>query len=45
MFDNQENATYSRSSDYSDFFEASWEAAQIPMEGESLASHAGEQQR
>jgi len=32
MFDNQENATYSRSTDYADFFLAKWEAAQIPGE-------------
>jgi hypothetical protein len=30
MFDNQENATYSRSNDYADFFLAEWEEAQIP---------------
>jgi hypothetical protein len=32
MYDNQENATYSRSNDYADFFLAKWEAAQIPGE-------------
>ena len=32
MFDNQENATYSRSTDYADFFLAKWEEAQIPGE-------------
>ena len=30
MFDNQENATYSRSKDYADFFLAEWEEAQLP---------------
>ena len=30
MFDNQENATYSRSKDYADFFLAKWEAAVVP---------------
>lgn len=35
MFDNQENATYSRSKDYADFFLAKWEAAVVPgHEGE-----------
>ena len=35
MFDNQENATYSRSSDYADFFLAKWEEAVVPgHEGE-----------
>ncbi len=27
MFDNQENATYSRSTDYAEFFLAEWEEA------------------
>ena len=31
MFDNQENATYSRSKDYAHFFLAEWEEAQIPQ--------------
>ena len=30
MFDNQENATYSRSKDYAHFFLVEWEDAQIP---------------
>ena len=30
MFDNQENATYSRSKDYADFFLAKWEEAVVP---------------
>ena len=30
MFDNQENATYSRSEDYAAFFLAKWEAAPLP---------------
>ena len=35
MFDNQENATYSRSKDYADFFLAKWEEAVVPgHEGE-----------
>jgi len=32
MFDNQENATYSRSEDYADFFLEVWERATIPGE-------------
>jgi hypothetical protein len=32
MFDNQENATYSRSTDYADFFLAEWEEAVVPSE-------------
>jgi hypothetical protein len=32
MFDNQENATYSRSTDYADFFLAEWEEALVPSE-------------
>ena len=35
MFDNQENATYSRSKDYAEFFLAKWEEAVVPgHEGE-----------
>lgn len=34
MFDNQENATYSRSNDYSEFFLEVWERARIPGEPE-----------
>ena len=34
MFDNQENATYSRSTDYADFFLAKWEEAVVPGEHE-----------
>ena len=34
MFDNQENATYSRSKDYADFFLAKWEEAVVPGEHE-----------
>jgi len=32
LFDNQENATYSRSEDYADFFLEVWERATIPGE-------------
>ncbi len=32
MFDNQENATYSRSKDYADFFLVKWEEAVVPGE-------------
>jgi hypothetical protein len=32
MFDNQENATYSRSEDYAAFFLEVWERATIPGE-------------
>jgi len=30
MFDNQENATYSRSDDYAEYFLYEWEEATIP---------------